>query len=315
MRRDVPAKPASERKAAPSSGPQRAASTAFLDSPGPLAFAHRGGAAHQPENSWRAFEHAVGLGYRYLETDARATADGVLLAFHDETLDRLTGRKGRIAELPYRTVATALIDGREPIPKLEDLLGSWPDARFNIDIKHPAAIAPLAGVLRRTAAWDRVCVCSFSALRLRAARRALGRPVCTAASPAAIAAVAAGLGGRAARGRQPGRAVRPGPGPDGHARVPAPGPRARLAGARLDGERPGADGTAPRDGCGRAHHRRHRGAAGCAVRPRPMAGVAGPASKPPAEPASSRAAAALFSRRAAGAPSIGEQRSPGRQRA
>ena len=107
----------------------------FLDSPGPLAFAHRGGAAHQPENSWRAFEHAVGLGYRYLETDARATADGVLLAFHDETLDRLTGRKGRIAELPYRTVATALIDGREPIPKLEDLLGSWPDARFNIDVK------------------------------------------------------------------------------------------------------------------------------------------------------------------------------------
>jgi glycerophosphoryl diester phosphodiesterase len=186
-------------KAAPSGGPQRAASTAFLDSPGPLAFAHRGGAAYQPENSWRAFEHAVGLGYRYLETDARATADGVLLAFHDETLDRLTGRKGRIAELPYRTVATALIDGREPIPKLEDLLGSWPDARFNIDIKHPAAIAPLAGVLRRTAAWDRVCVCSFSALRLRAARRALGRPVCTAASPAAIAAVAAGLGGGAAR--------------------------------------------------------------------------------------------------------------------
>jgi glycerophosphoryl diester phosphodiesterase len=123
----------------------------------------------------------------------------VLLAFHDETLDRLTGRKGRIAELPYRTVATALIDGREPIPKLEDLLGSWPDARFNIDVKHPAAIAPLAGVLRRTAAWDRVCVCSFSALRLRAARRALGRPVCMAASPAAIAAVAAGLGGGAAR--------------------------------------------------------------------------------------------------------------------
>ena len=171
----------------------------FLDSPGPLAFAHRGGAAHRPENSWQAFDHAVSLGYRYLETDARATADGVLLAFHDETLDRVTGRPGRVAELPYSSVAAALIDGREPIPKLEDLLGSWPDARFNIDVKHPAAIAPLASVLRRTAAWDRVCVCSFSSARLRAARRALGRPVCTAASPAAIAAVAAGLGGRAAR--------------------------------------------------------------------------------------------------------------------
>ena len=63
---------------------------AFLERPGPIAIAHRGGAAHHPENSWPAFEHAVGLGYGYLETDAHATADGVLLAFHDRTLDRVT---------------------------------------------------------------------------------------------------------------------------------------------------------------------------------------------------------------------------------
>ncbi|HEY6276749.1 MAG TPA: glycerophosphodiester phosphodiesterase family protein, partial [Streptosporangiaceae bacterium] len=163
--------------------------TAFLDHPGPLAFAHRGGPAHAPENSWRAFEHAVGLGYRYLETDAQATADGVLIAFHDRTLDRVTGRPGRVSRLPLADIATARIGGTEPIPVLEDLLAAWPDVRFNIDIKDGPVIAPLVQVIRRTNAWDRVCVCSFSAARLRATWRALGRPVCMAASPLGAAMV------------------------------------------------------------------------------------------------------------------------------
>jgi glycerophosphoryl diester phosphodiesterase len=163
--------------------------SAFLDHPAPLAFAHRGGAAHAPENSWRAFEHAVGLGYEYLETDVQATADGVLIAFHDRTLDRVTGRPGRVSRLALQDIAGARIDGTEPIPVLEDLLAAWPDVRFNIDVKDGPAVTPLARVLRRTGAWDRVCVVSFSASRLRAARRALDRPVCMAASPLGTAMV------------------------------------------------------------------------------------------------------------------------------
>ena len=163
--------------------------TAFLDHPRPLAFAHRGGAAHAPENSWRAFEHAVGLGYGYLETDVQATADGVLIAFHDRTLDRVTGQPGRVCRLTLKEIAGARIGGTEPIPVLEDVLGAWPDVRFNIDVKDAPVIAPLARVLRRTSAWDRVCVVSFSASRLRATRRALDRPVCMAASPLGTAMV------------------------------------------------------------------------------------------------------------------------------
>src|SRR6266487_4653169 len=170
--------------------------TAFLDHPGPLAFAHRGGAAHAPENSWRAFEHAVGLGYEYLETDAQATADGVLIAFHDRTLGRITGQPGRVSRLTLEDIARARVGGTEPIPVLEDMLAAWPDVRFNIDVKDAPAIAPLARVLRRTSAWDRVGVVSFSASRLRAARRALDRPVCMAASPLGTAMVR--FGGRPA---------------------------------------------------------------------------------------------------------------------
>jgi glycerophosphoryl diester phosphodiesterase len=165
----------------------------YLDLPRPLAFAHRGGAAHYPENSFRAFEHAVSLGYSYLETDVHATADGVLVAFHDRALDRVTDRTGEVARLPHREVSAARIAGTDPIPLLEDLLGAWPQARFNIDVKAATAVRPLVEVLARTAAWDRVCLVSFSALRLASVRRALPRPVCTATSPLGIAALRLGL--------------------------------------------------------------------------------------------------------------------------
>ena len=190
-----------------------------------MAFAHRGGAAHAPENSWQAFEHALGLGYWYLETDLQATADGVLIAFHDRTLDRMTDRGGRIARLPYRTVAEARIADTESIPRLDDLLAAWPDVRFNIDLKDAPAIEPLAEVLRRTGSWDRVCVTSFSAARLRTARRVLDRPVCMAASPFGISMVRFG-GPRGPRGESGPAQRRPAQAP----RRPAKAPRgAHLA--------------------------------------------------------------------------------------
>ena len=169
----------------------------FLDHPQPIAFAHRGGAAHAPENSWAAFEHAVKLGYAYLETDARATADGKLVAFHDRTLDRVTDGSGPINAMPYREVAALRVSGTEPIPLLEDLLSAWPDVRFNIDLKDAAGISLLPELLRRTGAWDRVCVTSFSGNRLRTARGLLGRPVCMATSPTAIAGVRCNVGSSA----------------------------------------------------------------------------------------------------------------------
>ncbi|MEV4550362.1 glycerophosphodiester phosphodiesterase family protein [Nonomuraea wenchangensis] len=163
----------------------------FLDHPGPLAFAHRGGAAEGAENSVAAFERAVGLGYTYLETDAHATADGVLLAFHDHTLDRVTDQRGRISELPYRAVRRARIAGVHEIPLMEDLLGTWPEARFNIDVKEAAAIAPLAEAVRRTNAYDRVCLTSFSDERLVLAKAAMRRDVCSALGPRGVAALRA----------------------------------------------------------------------------------------------------------------------------
>jgi glycerophosphoryl diester phosphodiesterase len=155
----------------------------FLDTAPPLAFAHRGFAPDGDENSMAAFERAINLGYRYLETDVRVSADGVALAFHDAQLDRVTDRSGRVAALRWADLRHARIAGREPIPLLADLLAAWPDARVNIDVKSAAGVAPTIDAIRRTGTIDRVCVASFSGTRIDRVRRALGPALCTALRP------------------------------------------------------------------------------------------------------------------------------------
>jgi glycerophosphoryl diester phosphodiesterase len=151
--------------------------SAFLDGPRPRAFAHRGwhtGTLTGLENTAAAFERALREGLRYLETDVHATADGVLVAFHDVVLDRVTDRRGLIGALTWGEVRRARIGGLEPIPRMEDLLTDFPDALFNIDAKSDAAVGPLVDLLERTGTTDRVCLASFSDARLRALRDRLG---------------------------------------------------------------------------------------------------------------------------------------------
>lgn len=157
----------------------RPAKFPYLEHGGFLAFAHRGGAGDWPENTMPAFQGAVDLGYRYVETDVHATRDGVLLAFHDDELDRVTDREGIIAEMDYAEVAKARVGGREPIPRLEELLLAWPELRINIDPKRDNAVAPLVRVLKASGVIDRVCVTSFSGARTRAIREAVGPRLCT----------------------------------------------------------------------------------------------------------------------------------------
>ena len=159
----------------------------YLVGPVPLAFAHRGGTEEHPENSMAAFHHASMLGFRYLETDVHLTIDGVVLAFHDYTLDRVTDAEGRISDLPAAEVARARIAGTEPIPTLDELLEALPAARVNIDPKDDRVVVPLAEVLRRHDALDRVCIGSFSDRRLRRLRELLGDRLCTSAGPVATA--------------------------------------------------------------------------------------------------------------------------------
>ncbi|GAB3664794.1 glycerophosphodiester phosphodiesterase [Nocardioides korecus] len=168
-----------------------------------IAMAHRGGAGHPDlvgaENTLFAFQHAVSLGYRYLETDVHTTSDGVLVAFHDDVLDRVTDTRGLVRDLTAEQVSLARIREEHPVPLMADLLEELPEARFNIDLKSAEAVEPLARLLESTGSESRVCIGSFSQRRLDAFRRASGDRVATSASPQEVGAFVASPSGRLAR--------------------------------------------------------------------------------------------------------------------
>lgn len=164
-------------------------------SPEFIAMAHRGGSLLTEnlgiENTSRAFANAVRLGYRYLETDVHATADGHLVAFHDDNLERVTGYQGSLTTMTLAEVEQLRIGDREPIPTLDELFDTFPEARFNIDMKHEPALLPLVEAIRRHRAERRVCVGSFSRSRIRRFRSLLPE-VPTSVSAVGVGALAVG---------------------------------------------------------------------------------------------------------------------------
>lgn len=128
-----------------------------------------------------AFRAAVGLGTVHLETDVHTTADGVLVVFHDESLDRVTDSAGRIAELTGDEVARARIGGREPVPTFDELAVAFPDTKLNLDVKDWNSVGPIAEAIERQGIHHRVLVTSFSDRRRRAVLRRLSRKTASSA--------------------------------------------------------------------------------------------------------------------------------------
>lgn len=140
----------------------------------PIAFAHRGGAALWPENTLVAFRGAVELGFRYLETDLRMTRDGVIVCFHDETLERTTNGSGRLRDRSIdelraldagyrysRDGSSFPFRGRGiTIPTLEEVLALGADLRVNVEIKQrdPPMEEQLWREIDRLEAHDRLLI-------------------------------------------------------------------------------------------------------------------------------------------------------------
>lgn len=168
----------------------------YLDHSRPIAVAHRGGDQSAVENTMPAFEHAVSLGFDYLETDVHVSSDGVLVAFHDADLERITGRPGSIADRTWDELRAIDLGGAS-IPRLDDLLATFPDAKFNIDPKTDDAVQPLGDTIEAHNAIDRVGIGAFDDARITALQERFGPELCTSPGPMELLAYLANPTGSA----------------------------------------------------------------------------------------------------------------------
>jgi glycerophosphoryl diester phosphodiesterase len=157
--------------------------------------AHRGLAIDAPENTLLAFAQALSAGVTHLETDVHASADGVAILSHDSDLFRLTGRQVRIDQLTAAQLTRIDLGEGQNYVTLATALDTFPDARFNLDVKAAAAAVATIEAVRTARAEHRVLIGSFSNVRrLAVVRRLPGVATSVSSRGAVIATWAAALG-------------------------------------------------------------------------------------------------------------------------
>lgn len=141
-----------------------------------LVVGHRGAAARFPENTFAAFDYALGLGVDAIEFDIRITGDGVVVVIHDPTVDRTTGGSGHVARLTAAQLSQADAGARFTpdggrsfpfaekgvgVPTLEGLLERYPGIPLLIEIKVAEAAPEALRLFRRHGCEDRVLIDSM----------------------------------------------------------------------------------------------------------------------------------------------------------
>lgn len=131
----------------------------------PRVLAHRGliTAAGEDSGVWEntaaSFAAAHAAGVEYIETDCQVTADGDVVLFHDSTLQRLLGDPRTVREVRTRELRSVFAD-HGGLLTVGEALDSFPQTRFNIDVKTDAATGLLGPIL--VDHTHRVLVTSFS---------------------------------------------------------------------------------------------------------------------------------------------------------
>jgi len=165
--------------------------------PSPVPIAHRGSRLLWPENTETSFQGAYELGYRHFETDLHLTADGVLVCFHDHTVDRTTNAMGAVEQ--YTLAELQALDAGHRhgtnegysfrgsgvrVPTLEWLLTEFRDTSVIVDLKTDGLAGPLTALVDDLDAYDRLIVGSFADARLVELKEICDGRIATSSGPA-----------------------------------------------------------------------------------------------------------------------------------
>lgn len=139
-------------------------------------FGHRGARGHEPENTVRSVRRALELGADGVEVDVHF-ADGELVVIHDDTLNRTTNGRGRVAKKTFAYLRSLDAGLGERIPTLAEIFDAVNRrAVINVELKGPHTAAPVAALIAeyvncRGWSYDDFLVSSFDHARIREAKQ------------------------------------------------------------------------------------------------------------------------------------------------
>ncbi len=136
-----------------------------------LVIAHAGGDGLFPENTLYAYQQSTALGSEVIDADVRLSADGVLVAMHDSTVDRTTNGVGAVADMTFAELRALDAgwgwerDGDHPfrdkgigVPSIEQILTEFPTTLATLDLKDQRVdvVEPVCRLLRSLRRTDDV---------------------------------------------------------------------------------------------------------------------------------------------------------------
>ena len=139
-------------------------------------YAHRGASEYAPENTMLSFKLGLAMGANGIETDVQKTKDGILVLFHDDTLNRVTGVDGKVSDFTYEDLKTFSVNKNglaDKIVSLKEFLLTFgaKNLNFAIELKAKGVAEDTVKMINELGLKNKVVITSFDYEELLAVKK------------------------------------------------------------------------------------------------------------------------------------------------